>query len=904
MTQHTTISEHNSVTQHTTISEHNSVTQHTTISEHNSVTQPTTISEHNSVTQPTTISEHNSVTQPTTISEHNSVTQHTTISEHNSVTQHTTISEHNSVTQHTTISEHNSVTQPTTISEHDSVTQPTTISEHNSVTQHTTISEHNSVTQHTTISEHNSVTQPTTISEHNSVTQPTTISEHNSVTQPTTISEHNSVTQHTTISEHNSVTQHTTISEHNSVTQPTTISEHNSVTQHTTISEHNSVTQPTTISEHNSVTQHTTISEHNSVTQPTTISEHNSVTQPTTISEHNSVTQPTTISEHNSVTQPTTISEHNSVTQPTTISEHNSVTQHTTISEHNSVTQPTTISEHNSVTQPTTISEHNSVTQPTTIPIFTSVIRKMINDKCIIVDKTSYYLKMVKERNSLFIARPSKFGKSVCISALKHIFMGDKHYFTGTNIYTSTYSWITRPVIHLDFSKMCCNSTQEFKLRLMDELNKIALYYNLEVKGRYLQSKLKQLIKGLSSINTVVILIDDYSSFTKSMHKYFENDIKSTIFKIFTVLESMATYIHFTLITGTEKSSLVSLFSAANKVEDITMNPAYAGLFGFTESEIRQYYSANVQKVANTWTCDKAHNKYIREHLPGKLNAKNCTFEDIIQYMIREYGGYRFTESDVTVLNPDSVIQFLNGKKPKYFWFKDAAPQCITKITNSNLYSIIRYKVQKDQLLKEHNLKKTDLTAILFQTGYLTIKNTEQNNFILHFPNSEALSSYNQFIHKKLIPVKEDNKVIGELRKNRFSHFFTFINNGYAMLKFPLISNAGENRYRLALIGMLCGILNSKNISVQSDGKSANVVNISFELSNGFYLLELKLQKSAQEALGQIQGKKYYHNYLNRGKSIFFIGINVSSTIRNISGWKVQCVSTTGKNMGIIEESQ
>ena len=145
-----------------------------------------------------------------------------------------------------------------------------------------------------------------------------------------------------------------------------------------------------------------------------------------------------------------------------------------------------------------------------------------------------------------------------------------------------------------------------------------------------------------------------------------------------------------------------------------------------------------------------------------------------------------------------------------------------------------------------------------------------------------------------------------EKLKNRdFGYFFTFINNCYKIIDASLLSNAIEKDYHITLVGILYGILNDMNIPVKSEeSTSIGSMDIFFELDEGFYILELKYRKSAQHALNQINQKKYYYNYLNKDKSIFLIGINFTSDTHNISDWQVQCLSSSGKDMGIICESK
>jgi len=359
------------------------------------------------------------------------------------------------------------------------------------------------------------------------------------------------------------------------------------------------------------------------------------------------------------------------------------------------------------------------------LSLYISNLGKMIEGNYIYVDKTrSIYNLFQGISHYYFLSRPRRFGKSLLVSTLKELFLGNKKLFEKLWIGSSDYDWQEHPVIDLDFSRIAHGTIDELKASLTWTLAQIAENYSVDIsQAPTLSDKLVDLIQKLSRINKVVVLVDEYD---KPILDHIENvedaEAQQVLLKSFyDPLKSMDAYLRAIFVTGVTKFSKTSLFSGMNNLNDISLKPEAAELLGYSQQEIEKYFSLYLHDFAQ---------------------SNQSTFEIFMADLKKWYNGYRFSSEKRYVYNPFSVLYFLQDKKFLNYWYQSGTPTFFIHLIK-NQYNTIEAinQVEMDQdSLGNFELDNIPLVPLLFQAGYLTIADydVKSKKFKLDFPNFEV----------------------------------------------------------------------------------------------------------------------------------------------------------------------
>ena len=274
------------------------------------------------------------------------------------------------------------------------------------------------------------------------------------------------------------------------------------------------------------------------------------------------------------------------------------------------------------------------------LPIGIQSIEKMLSKgDYIYVDKTKFALELIEgDAPHYFLSRPRRFGKSLFLSTLKEIFLGNKELFKGYEIYNSEYDWQTHPVLHLDLYRIPSRDPITFEASLRRKLQALAKDHQLSIETPTPEEGLEALVTSLSTNNPVVVLIDEYDSPIIKNLKNLEvaEQNRELLQDFFGTFKSLEDYVRFTFITGIAKFSKMSLFSGANNLKDITMIPKYAGMMGYTEGELVQYFDEHIKAITQE----------------RSAQGQPITEEDVLAEIRQWYNSYRFSKGDTCVYNP------------------------------------------------------------------------------------------------------------------------------------------------------------------------------------------------------------------------------------------------------------
>lgn len=522
------------------------------------------------------------------------------------------------------------------------------------------------------------------------------------------------------------------------------------------------------------------------------------------------------------------------------------------------------------------------------LPIGVQSIEKILGKgEYVYVDKTGLIKKLIDEgAPHYFMSRPRRFGKSLFLNTLEQVFKGNKELFRGLEIYQSDYDWQEYPVLHFDFARIESRSTAEFENAFKRKLQAIAKVHEISIEVPTIQEGVEALVTQLSKKNRVVVLVDEYDSAIINNLKNPElaennRDLSKAFFG---TLKGLDNHLKFTFTTGVSKFSQVSLFSGPNNLKDITMDPRYAGMMGYTDEELK-----------NTFT----------EHIEAVLKQKQdegATTDTVIEEIRMWYNGYRFSRSETCVYNPFSTLNYLDEKEAKAYWYSSGTPSFLidqVKKHPESMVSLDGATSTQEKLMDISSFERIDVEALMYQTGYFTIRgyNPVSKRYQLGLPNEEVRSAFINSLVQSFAPItnlRASKESVKKLEEHQPSHLFKHLETGFASFAYQVFVDAKERTYQAMLLSMLYGMgFDPLSERITNTGR----IDVVLEIPKTTYILELKLDDCAETALEQIHKKHYFKPYLHKGKHVVLIGANFSSELRNISDWRGELLSESGKKI-------
>jgi hypothetical protein len=494
------------------------------------------------------------------------------------------------------------------------------------------------------------------------------------------------------------------------------------------------------------------------------------------------------------------------------------------------------------------------------------------------VDKTEYIHHLITNSSYCFLSRPRRFGKSLTLATIDEIFHGKKHLFEGLWI-ENNWDWsATNPVVHLSFNKLDYQN-QPLEQALMGFLDEKAEAAGFTLHSPSAKTKLTELIQELSNRHApVVLLVDEYD---KPIIDYLDKAELPIAYKNRATLKTFYSglkdkdsqaALRFFLITGVSKFSQVSIFSDLNYLDDITFDENYAVLTGYTQEELVATF--------------EEHLAYLQEKF------KTDTKAELMGRIRRWYNGYSW-DGENRVYNPFSILNLLKKRSFEDYWFKTGtATFLMKKVKEEGLYELNNLQVDMT-LFDSYDLENMDSRALLFQTGYLTIKSVDRERglYTLDFPNKEVeMAMHNQLIATLLSRMPADSRRPITLLEDAFmkgdiTKVVEIINTMLKDIPSLLLDDKTEHFYH-ALVHLhfrYLGLFIESEVHT-SDGRMDAVV----QTPANIYILEFKVNESADIALQQIKNKKYAEKYRLSGQPIVGIGINFEHGSKAVEGWAME----------------
>lgn len=390
------------------------------------------------------------------------------------------------------------------------------------------------------------------------------------------------------------------------------------------------------------------------------------------------------------------------------------------------------------------------------LPLGIQTFSEVIKDGYVYIDKTKYIYDLIQGKY-IFFSRPRRFGKSLLCSTLQELFSGNRDLFKDLWIDKNTdYSWPVHPVIYLDLSMTNSDTPKDLTNSLMRKLNKIAKSYTL---GEIIQTTPGEMLEDLvillqkKFVQKVVIIIDEYDSpiinHIEDLQK--ARELQEVLKIFYTYIKGLDRYLRFVFLTGVSHFAETSIFSGMNHLDNISMDPKFSNLIGYTEDEINLYFQEHLQKV-----------------LDAKKIIAKIGIEEVKNMLHSWYGGYSFCrklyDNDEKEFDrlyaPFSILNFLDNAAFKNYWLESGTPTFLIKILKQKKYPIESFENLKADMNELMNLdiENITLSALLFQTGYVTIKDYDElyQRYSLEIPNYEVKNSLSSII--KLVGVNFSSK--------------------------------------------------------------------------------------------------------------------------------------------------
>ncbi len=493
------------------------------------------------------------------------------------------------------------------------------------------------------------------------------------------------------------------------------------------------------------------------------------------------------------------------------------------------------------------------------------------------IDKTDLIHQLATRGKYYFLGRPRRFGKSLLVSTLEAYFQGKKELFKGLAMEQLEQDWKEYPVLHLDLNTQKYDTPEALYNILNTTLCHWEKLYGANPSETDEGLRFGGIIRRACAATgrQVVILIDEYD---KPLLQAIGNEAlaaeyRSTLKAFYGVVKSCDPYIRFALLTGVSKFSKVSVFSDLNNLLDISMDRRYATLCGITEEEIHRTLEPELHQLAD---------------------ATGLTYEETCQKLRERYDGYHFCRVSPGIYNPFSLLCTFDKMEFGSYWFETGTPTFLVELLKRDRYNL--YQMAHEQTTADvlNSVVPEALSSIpvLYQAGYLTLKGYDSRFelYQLGFPNKEVEEGFINFLlpsYAKVNPAEgrfQISRFVQEVEAGDIDAFFRRLQSFFADTPYELARDL-ELHYQniLYIVFKLIGFYVQAEYHT-SEGR----IDLVLQTDRYVYVMEFKLDGTAEEALQQIEDKRYALPFATDKRQVFCVGVNFSNRMRNIERWLVK----------------
>ena len=513
-------------------------------------------------------------------------------------------------------------------------------------------------------------------------------------------------------------------------------------------------------------------------------------------------------------------------------------------------------------------------------PIGIQTFERIRKEDKFYVDKTEYIYRMTHTDGTyFFLSRPRRFGKSLLVSTFQSYFEGKKELFEGFAIEKLEKEWNTYPVLHFDLSKGKHMEKEQLNRYLLDIIEKQEARFDCKSNKIDVNIRLDDLINAVyqKTGKQVVVLIDEYDAplLDVAHEKEKLNELRNTMRNFYSPLKGNESMLRFVFMTGITKFSQLSIFSELNNITNVSMDEPYAGICGITKEELLTQMSDDIDALA------------------GHLELSR---EETIQELKDHYDGYHFTWPSPDVFNPYSLLNCFAKQEMDDYWFGSGTPTYLINMMR-------KYEFLPADLGEAIEVGKKDFDAptetmttivpLLYQSGYVTIKGYDKPTklYLLALPNQEIrVGLYGSLLpHYLTDKSAKANTTIAKMsvlvKKGDMDAAFCLLNDFLETV--PYCDNTNYEGHWQQTLYIMFALLTNYSILVEPHTAKGRI-DIMMETNDTIYVMELKFNKSAEEALAQIDAKHYADAFKMSGKKVVKIGLNFSVKDEvNSLEWKI-----------------
>jgi Predicted AAA-ATPase/PD-(D/E)XK nuclease superfamily len=528
----------------------------------------------------------------------------------------------------------------------------------------------------------------------------------------------------------------------------------------------------------------------------------------------------------------------------------------------------------------------------TNYPISSHYFPNLIDDNAIYVDKTQFIVPLLEKKNNAMylLSRPRRFGKSLFMSAIEQVFKGKKELFKGLYIYDKI-EWEEFPVIRLSLDRI--GFTSGLKEALYAEVHNVARRHQITLINTQYALCFQELIEKIHDKyqKRVVILIDEYD---KPIIYYIEQGFteqgetnRDILKSFYGVLKDSGEFLRFTFITGVSKFSKVSIFSDLNQFDDLTLDPKFTTVCGFTEAEIRHYLPQGLMDLAE---------------------KEGVSVEAIMDKIRFWYNGFSWNAKDF-VYNPFSTMLLMEKQEFLNFWFESGTPTFLVKLINASKQYVIKDIKVNSRIYSWHDLRNLDYISIMLQTGYLTFKkHLGGQDYIVNYPNKEVENSFSEmlladYLHQRdammsitVLDIyeafqKNEVKTVIDILANMFKtlpvqFFFEDVEKRDRKGNVTIVRKSVNENFYHAVIYLTFNILGIR-MPVEVNAQEGRIDAV-VETDAHIYIFEFKKNRKAAVAIEQMREKNYASLYSLSKKQIILVGVCFTMQKRGISDYLIE----------------
>lgn len=478
-----------------------------------------------------------------------------------------------------------------------------------------------------------------------------------------------------------------------------------------------------------------------------------------------------------------------------------------------------------------------------------------------------------------FLSRPRRFGKSLLVSTFESYFSGKKELFEGLAIEKLEQEWMEYPVLHFDMSGGKHMEKEQLEDYLSNRLEAEERKWGITHTKRGANDRLTELITTAYEISgkQVVVLIDEYDApmLDVAHDKETLDVLRNVMRNFFSPLKMCEPMLRFVFLTGITKFSQVSIFSELNNIKNVSLDDEYAGVCGITKEELLTQMSEDIDMLAE---------------------AQGMTREKTIAKLKENYDGYHFSPASPDVFNPYSLLNCFDDKNFGAYWFSSGTPTYLINMLRK--FKVLPARIGRSLARSSafdaptENLKT--ITPLLYQSGYITIKGYDKMSqlFTLDLPNKEIKVG----LFESLLPyylegmyAEEGDVAIAQMsvliRQGDMDGALRLFQEFLGTV--PYCNNTNYEGHYQQVLFIIFTLLTHFVVDVEVHTPNGRV-DVVMETEDTLYLIELKLNKSAQSAMQQINLKQYGQRFARCGKPIVKVGVNFDAKKGNIEDWIIE----------------